>query len=204
MEAGPLLVYVLIATLILQFSTHINSSSATRPVPSNTNTQYIRTSCSNTTYPRLCYRSLSIYASEIKTDPKLLANAALNVTLKATESTSRLMKNMSRIHGLKLRETVAIIDCVEVVGDSVYELQRSIGEMGHAGESNFYQVMANIQTWVSAALTDDDTCMDGFAGESMNGYVKTVARRHLLKIAHLTSNALALINNYASSHTNLK
>ncbi|OAY59963.1 21 kDa protein-like [Manihot esculenta] len=193
MEAGPFLVYVLIATLILQFSTLTNSSSAT---------QYIRTSCSNTTYPRLCYHSLSIYASEIKTNPKSLANTALNITLRATKSTSRLMKKMSRIHGLNPREAAAVADCVEVVGDSVYELQRSIGEMGHARGSNFFQVMADVQTWVSAALTDDNTCMDEFAGDSMNGNVKALARRHLVKIAHLTSNALALINNYASSYIN--
>ncbi|KAJ9147764.1 hypothetical protein P3X46_029887 [Hevea brasiliensis] len=202
MEAGSLLVCVLIATLILEFSAHINSSSATRPVPSNTNTQYIRTSCSNTTYPRLCYHSLSIYAREIKTNPKLLVNTALSITLKATKSTSRLMKRMSRIHGLKPREAAAVVDCVEVVGDSVYELQRSIAEMAHVRGSNFYQVMADVQTWVSAVLTDDDTCMDGFAGDPMNGNVKTLARRHIVKISHLTSNALALINSYASSHTN--
>lgn len=112
------------------------------------------------------------------------------------------MKKMSRIHGLNPREAAAVADCVEVVGDSVYELQRSIGEMGHARGSNFFQVMADVQTWVSAALTDDNTCMDEFAGDSMNGNVKALARRHLVKIAHLTSNALALINNYASSYIN--
>lgn len=112
------------------------------------------------------------------------------------------MKKMSRIHGLNPREAAAVADCVEVVGDSVYELQRSIGEMGHARGSNFFQVMADVQTWVSAALTDDNTCMDEFAGDPMNGNAKALARRHLVKIAHLTSNALALINNYASSYIN--
>ncbi|MBA0857927.1 hypothetical protein Goshw_019177 [Gossypium schwendimanii] len=33
----------------------------------------------------------------------------------------------------------------------------------------------------------------------MNGYVKMMARKRIVKIAHLTSNALALINNYVSS-----
>ncbi|XP_065858895.1 pectinesterase inhibitor 10-like [Euphorbia lathyris] len=173
----------------------------TSSFPKNTDTQYIKTSCNSTNYPKLCYHSLSIYASTIKTSPKLLADAALNVTLKATSSTSRLMKRISRRHGLSHRVSAAVADCVEVVGDSVFELQRSIGEMGHAKDPNFYQVMDNVQTWVSAALTDDDTCVDGFAGDSMKwGKVKSVIRKHIVKISHYTSNALALLNVYVSSH----
>ncbi|MBA0683441.1 hypothetical protein Goari_025101, partial [Gossypium aridum] len=55
------------------------------------------------------------------------------------------------------------------------------------------------QTWVSVALTNKDTCMDGFSSRAMNGYVKMMVRKRIVKIAHLTSNALALINNYVSS-----
>ncbi|MBA0796685.1 hypothetical protein Gohar_007432 [Gossypium harknessii] len=94
-------------------------------------------------------------------------------------------------------------DCVEVIGDSVDELRQSIEELGHISRSNFALTMSDIQTWVSAALTDEDTCMDGFAGKSMNGNVKTMVRKRIVKIAHLTSNALALVNNYASTQSNL-
>ncbi|WCJ26006.1 Plant invertase/pectin methylesterase inhibitor superfamily protein [Euphorbia peplus] len=179
------------------------SISKTSPYPKNTNTQFIKTSCNSTNYPKLCYHSLSIYANTIKTSPQLLANTALNVTLKATSSTSRLVKKISRRHDLSHRMSAAVADCVEVVGDSVFELQRSIGEISQdIKDPNFYQVMEDVQTWVSAALTDDDTCMDGFGGEKAmkNGKVKSLIRRHILKISHLTSNALALVNVYASSH----
>lgn len=109
------------------------------------------------------------------------------------------MKRLSKINGLKPREAAAIVDCVEVIGDSVYELKRSIGEMDNATSSDFSMVMSDIQTWVSAALTNDNTCMDGFAEEAINGNVKIIVGRHVVKIAHLTSNALALVNSYASS-----
>ncbi|CAF2380530.1 unnamed protein product [Brassica napus] len=32
--------------------------------------------------------------------------------------------------------------------------------------------MSNVQTWVSAALTDETTCLDGFSGRAMEGKVK--------------------------------
>ncbi|KAF5734880.1 putative Plant invertase/pectin methylesterase inhibitor superfamily protein [Tripterygium wilfordii] len=172
------------------------------PAYDDQDTEYIKTSCTNTTYPRLCYRSLAIYASKIKSDPKLLAKTALNVTFVSTRSTARLMKRISRIHNLRPRVAGAVADCVELVGDSVDELQGSIGEMDHArGGPNFGLVMNDIQTWVSAALTDDDTCMDGFDGKAMNGRVKILVRKHILRVCRLTSNALALVNNYASSQT---
>lgn len=86
-------------------------------------------------------------------------------------------------------------DCLEELSDSVDELRRSIGEMGHIKASNFQLTMNDIQTWVSAALTDETTCSDGFVKNTANG---KVVRSRILKIAHLTSNALALLNGYAS------
>ena len=90
-------------------------------------------------------------------------------------------------------------DCVEEVGDSVDQLRRSLGEMSQIKGSNFARMMSDIKTWVSAALTNDDTCSEGFEGNNMNGNMTTVVRGHILNIAHLTSNALALINSYAST-----
>ncbi|KAK8680865.1 hypothetical protein V6N13_109803 [Hibiscus sabdariffa] len=194
---------LLVLLVILQFTTCIVLSSADAPFHNQRNIEYIKSSCSSTTYPRLCYRSLSMYASKINTSPRLLVHAALNVTLKASKSTSRLMAKISRIHGLRTRVAAAMVDCIEVIGDSVDELQQSIGELGHIRSSNFALTISDIQTWVSAALTDEDTCTDGFAGKSINGYAKTMVRTRILKIAHLTSNALALINNYASTQSSL-
>ena len=201
MEGSSLRHGLLILLIILQFTAYRALSLADLPFHTQTNIEYIKSSCSNTTYPRLCYRSLSIYASKINTSPRLLVHTALHITLKASKSTSRLMIKISRIHGLKPRVAAAMADCIEVIGDSVDELQQSIGELGHISRSNFSLTMSDIQTWVSAALTDEDTCMDGFAGRAMNGYAKSMVRKRIVKIAHLTSNGLALINNYASSQS---
>lgn len=164
----------------------------------STNTQFIRTSCSKTTYPRLCYTSLSSHASLIQTSPKLLTSTALNVTLDKARSTSAMMVRLSRAHGMKPREVGAMQDCVEELSSTVDELRRSIHEMGQIKmSSNFGLIMNDVQTWVSAALTDENTCSDGFTGSTMNGNTKMVVRNAILTIAHLTSNALALINRYA-------
>ncbi|XP_012486725.1 21 kDa protein [Gossypium raimondii] len=188
-----------ILLIILQITSSIAKSFSHKPYHTKRNTEYIRSSCTTTTYPRLCYRSLSIYASKINTSPRLIAHTALLVTFRASKSTSRLMRKIARTHRLKPRVAAAMADCIEVIDDSIDELQKSIGEIVRIRRSNFVLIMSDLQTWVSAALTDEDTCMDGFSGRAMNGYAKMMVRKRIVKIAHLTSNALALINNYASS-----
>ncbi|XP_057476997.1 21 kDa protein-like [Actinidia eriantha] len=189
--------HLLTAALILFiFTSHITSTSAAGKTGS---TEFIRTSCSATIYPTLCITSLSSHASAIQTSPKLLAHTALSVTLDTTQSTSAMMVKLSHSHGLSPREVAAMQDCVEEVGDSVDQLRRSLGEMNQIKGSNFALMMSDIQTWVSAALTDVDTCSEGFAGNNMNGNMKNVVRGRIVNIAHLTSNALALINSYAST-----
>ncbi|KAL6007923.1 hypothetical protein ACLOJK_033428 [Asimina triloba] len=166
-----------------------------------TSTEFIRTSCSSTTYPRLCIKSLSSYASEIQKSPWQLAHAALSVTLSGARSTSAFFSRLAAQHGLKPGVAGALRDCIETMGDSVDELRQSIAEIKHLSGPDFDLRMNNIQTWVSAALTDEDTCTDGFAGAAMDGKINTVVRRHITAVAKMTSNALALVNNLASSST---
>ncbi|KAJ9679033.1 hypothetical protein PVL29_021067 [Vitis rotundifolia] len=110
------------------------------------------------------------------------------------------MSKMVQSHGLKPREVAAMHDCVELLSDSVDQLRRAMGEMTQIKGSNFGLMMNDIQTWVSAALTDEDTCTDGFAGNAMNGNLKTTVRARVVTMAHMTSNALGLINSYAFLH----
>lgn len=52
--------------------------------------------------------------------------------------------------------------------------------------------MGNAQTWVSAALTNEDTCLDGF--KEVDGEVKSDVKKRISKVARVTSNALCFIN----------
>lgn len=104
---------------------------------------------------------------------------------------------------MKVREWRAVQDCVETIADSVDRLRQSVSELGRMGRAvgeDFVWHMSNVQTWVSAALTDDDTCLDGFAGSAMNGNVKGAIRDRVVHAAQVTSNALALVNRFASRH----
>ncbi|XP_043725826.1 21 kDa protein-like [Telopea speciosissima] len=140
--------------IVLVMGSTMNSCLDVRVTPRKTDTQFLRRSCGSTTHPPLCFNSLSIYAAIIQTNPKV-------------RSTSTMMSTLSKSHGMKPREVAAMR-----VSNSIDELRNSLGEMGYLGGSNFGLHMSNIQTWVSPTLTEKNSCMDGFAGDSMNENVK--------------------------------
>ncbi|GKC55392.1 pectinesterase inhibitor 10-like protein [Tanacetum coccineum] len=105
------------------------------------------------------------------------------------------MVKLAEVHGMSLLEIYAMKDCIELLGDSVYELKQSLDEMNHPGSKDSGLVMSYIQTWFSSAMTDEETCSEGFADDPK---MKGVVRGKIVNVAHLTSNALTLINNFAS------
>ncbi|CAL9087443.1 unnamed protein product [Musa textilis] len=159
---------------------------------------FIVSSCQATTFRCLCVDSLSPYASVIRDSPMELARSALSVSLSGARSAAAAVSKLAAEETLAPREAAAVRDCMSTTGDSVDELQRSLEAMGYPkgrGEAAVGLRLDDIQTWVSAALTDEDTCMDGIGGgRSTGGVVKVAIRRQIVNVAQLTSNALALIN----------
>ncbi|KAK7309032.1 hypothetical protein RJT34_05454 [Clitoria ternatea] len=169
------------------------------PNPEN----FIKSSCRATLYPLLCVQTLLKYSTLIGRSDRQLAITALSVSISRTRSSASFVKKMSKGRGMKPREYRAVQDCVENIGDSVDSLRESVRELGRMGRAvgeDFSWHMSNVQTWVSAALTDDNTCLDGFSGSYMNGNVKTAIKERAVHVAQVTSNALALVNRFASRH----
>lgn len=139
----------------------------------------------------------------IRQNDQHLAQTALSVSLSRAQSAAAFVAKMTQVRGIKPRERQAVIDCIENMGDSVDRLSRSVKELGHMGGAvgqDFMWHISNVQTWVSAALTDETTCLDGFAGSFMDGNIEVAIRRKVVNVAQVTSNALALVNRFAARH----
>jgi pectinesterase inhibitor-like protein len=181
----------------------IPTVGSSNPTATNT-TDFIRTSCTATLYPDLCYNSLSGYANAVQTDPARLARVAIAVSLSKTRYTARYLTNVTRRadYGADPRAASALHDCFSVFGDAIDQMRGSLKQMrqlGSGGESLLFQ-MSNVQTWMSAALTNEETCTDGFE-DVADGDVKTDVSARVVKVKEVTSNALALVNSYASKVT---
>ncbi|KAF3779311.1 hypothetical protein EJ110_NYTH39469 [Nymphaea thermarum] len=194
MEARNLLLALLLVLV---------SSSSAYPTSS---LAFIKSSCSATRFPDLCLKTLSSYASDVQQNPRYLAQAALSTSLTRARSAADFFTKLS-LHpiapgaSLSHREKGAIKDCISTLSDSVYQLGQSIDEVKHLSRSEYLFHVSNVQTWVSAALTDQNTCMDGFAGVGLRvSRVRALVRREIVGVAQMTSNALSLVNKLAPGH----
>ncbi|KAI6706572.1 hypothetical protein NL676_009534 [Syzygium grande] len=187
------LAFFLVSSLSIyfHFTAAATDSATAATAAASSYTNFVKSSCSAVQYPALCVQSLAAYASTIKQSPRQLAQTAL----------ADFVARAAKFRGLKAREYEAIKDCLEEMDDSVDRLAKSAKELKSAGKSkgqDFLWHVSNVQTWVSAALTDATTCLDGYASAALNGRLKTSIRSRVLNVAQVTSNALALVNRYAS------
>ncbi|CAH9090782.1 unnamed protein product [Cuscuta epithymum] len=163
---------------------------------------FIQASCRATTYPDVCVASLAQYGPTIKQSPQQLAQTALTVCLNRANSTKAFVNNLCKSSG-KTSAYGPLKDCLDQISDSMDRISKSVQElknMGRVQSPDFMFHVGNAQTWVSAALTDQNTCMDGFAGRALNGSIKASIKAQVTNLAQVTSNALALINKFVSKY----
>ncbi|XP_073146990.1 21 kDa protein [Henckelia pumila] len=193
--------------LLIHFFFHLHlRPSAAGPTPSSSNvnaaaTDYIRASCHTTQYPDLCYTSLASYADSVQQNPARLARAAIGVSLSRASRLAIYVRNLTSRgdYGPDPRAGAALHDCFSVFGDAVEQMRGSLEQMRRlkgAGEELAFE-MSNVQTWMSAALTNEETCTDGFE-EVADGAVKADVCDRVVKVKEVTSNALSLVNSFVA------
>ncbi|XP_065870316.1 pectinesterase inhibitor 4-like [Euphorbia lathyris] len=157
---------------------------------------YLKTACNSTTFPKLCYSSLSPYTSTIKTSDLNLFKSALTVSLKSAKKTYSLLKSISKKKALSKIDASVVKDCAEEVGDSIDEINQSLKALasinGSSSDREFQ--IGNIKTWMSAAITDETTCTDEFEEMDVSDSLKKKMTKSILNFHSLTTNALALVN----------
>ncbi|CAN6484752.1 unnamed protein product [Victoria cruziana] len=175
-----------------------NSSGGNSTNNRNGAIEFIRKSCNFTLYPDVCFSSLSGYAASVQQSHTQLAKIAMNVSLWKAQVAYRYVTNLS-LTASKINDSraqMAIKDCRTTFSDGISWMQQSLVELGNLYSGNFRFRMSNILTWMSAALTDEETCIDGFEGVStIPGLVlKAVVANQVSGVSKFTSNALALVN----------
>ncbi|KAG6399043.1 hypothetical protein SASPL_140517 [Salvia splendens] len=161
-------------SIFLTIALFLTAEPAPAPAPAQANAaEFIRTNCETTQYPKLCYQSLNGYANVVQQDPARLAAVAIGVSLARATMISVYVANLSRQAEPEPRAASALRDCFSVFSDA----------------------MSNVQTWMSAALTNEDTCTDGFEGVADAALKADVCGR-AVDVKEVTSNALALVNRF--------
>ncbi|KAL5791832.1 hypothetical protein ACOSP7_000426 [Xanthoceras sorbifolium] len=158
---------------------------------------YVRDACSVTQYRDLCIHSLASFSNTARRSPSKWARAGVSVTIGEAKTVTQYLINLKKHTRLRGRRRVALSDCIENFQDTIDQLHRSLGILRKLTAGNFDSQMGDLTTYMSAALTDEDTCLDGFEGQR-GGQVNLLKNR-VLNTTYLTSNALALVNKLATA-----
>lgn len=153
---------------------------------------YVQDACSVTRYQDLCIHSLASFSSTAKNNPSKWARAGVAVTISEAKRVGRYLAALR-----KGRHKMALSDCVECFQDTLDNLHKSLGVLRKLSATEFGSQVEDVTTWVSAALTDEDTCLDGFEeqkGKRVRGLINRVTN-----VTYMTSNALALVNKLATT-----
>ncbi|XP_050236675.1 pectinesterase inhibitor 6-like [Mercurialis annua] len=175
------------------------SWAATNTTSKSSGDTYVREACSVTRYQNLCIRSLSSFSQLAKKNPSIWARAGVSVTITDSKNITQFLKNLNKNKAMKGKNKLALSDCIECFLDAIDNLHKSLGVLRNLDSAKFDDQMSDVITWLSAALTDEETCLDGFQEQNdITKQVRVVLNR-VSRTSYITSNALALANNLAST-----
>ncbi|XP_010917368.1 pectinesterase 3 isoform X2 [Elaeis guineensis] len=164
-----------------------NASSSTTPSDS------IKAMCSVTRYPDSCYSSISsAKGANLTNDPEELFKFSLTVAADALSKISALTDTFT-IPSNDKRLEEALKDCKALFDDAIDRLNDSLASMqaGHEEKILTPSKIDDLKTWLSAAVTDQETCLDGFEGTT--GDIKVKMEKAMVDSMHFTSNSLAIV-----------
>ncbi|KAH6807808.1 hypothetical protein C2S51_028916 [Perilla frutescens var. frutescens] len=183
---------VVIASLITALI-HESATESKESEPSqlaSNSAESLKTVCSVTRYPDSCFASISPLNSPPSNNPFRFFNLSLHASLLEVSSLKSQLTEQKGDPAMK--------DCGELFDDAASELGRSaelicVGP----GEKVFTEMrISDLQTWVSAAMTDLDTCLEGLA--EMGSTAVSEFKLKVQKSQEYMSNTLAILNNIQS------
>lgn len=149
--------------------------------------------CNQTPYPELCNSFMVSTTTSINENQlTVLRDSALSVTLDRAKQTYHAISAMD-VSSFEERAKSAWADCLELYEDSVNQINRSLN-------SNIPKTENDIQTWLSAALTNHQTCKNGFLDFNLPSYLNSFPFAES-NISKFLSNSLAM--NKVTSATSL-
>ncbi|KAJ6823646.1 pectinesterase 3-like [Iris pallida] len=155
----------------------------------------IKAMCSVTRYPDACFSSVSSLAEANSTsDPEELFKLSLRAAADAVSRLSSLPDALA-VPANDRRLEAALRDCKELFGDAADRIGDSIASLTSSSSKAAAVLLTgpkidDLKTWLSAAVTDQETCLDGFEGTT--GGLREKMEAAMTNSTQLTSNSLAI------------
>ncbi|XP_077230037.1 putative pectinesterase/pectinesterase inhibitor 12 [Tasmannia lanceolata] len=180
---------LLLSAIYFTTTLALNSSTTTTTTTSlNTHLSHVKSVCKSTPYPDVCFASLKLSIS-IGINPNIVTYVlqSLQNALSETGKLSDLFQNAAA--GIVEKQKGSIQDCKELHQSTLSSLKKSI--------SQIHNKQSDVKSYLSAALTNKNTCLEGL--ESASGPLKSTLVTSTIDAYKQVSNSLAMIPSSTST-----
>ncbi|CAN4101918.1 unnamed protein product [Withania somnifera] len=150
--------------------------------------------CQGTLHPQVCISTLSLIPNlDTKSIPEIISayvNVIENEVKTSSQNCTNILHHMSNLDPVEKR---ALDDCIELLGGTTMdELQTTLNDLSTKNTSNSPLKHYNdIQTLLSGAMTNRDTCIGGFYNSNHN--LTHYFDKDLHTLSQHFSNSLAML-----------
>ncbi|KAL9661010.1 hypothetical protein QQ045_025829 [Rhodiola kirilowii] len=153
----------------------------------------IRSACSSTRFPDLCFDAVK----EVNvTSQKEVIEASLNITIDTVRRNYFTIRKLTTLTNLTPRGKTALHDCLETIDSTLDELHEAYADLElYPTKKSISKHAEDLKTLLSAAMTNQDTCLDGFSHDGADKKVRKVLEAGEKHVEKMCSNVLAMISN---------
>ncbi|KAF5732635.1 pectinesterase-like [Tripterygium wilfordii] len=183
----------IIVLVMASFSTPKEDESQIPQLHIHKHTQIANSACEGTLYPQLCVSTLVSVLPDLPSKATIphFISATINRTMYEIRAAAgncigvreRLKNNLTQM------EEIAISDCLELFNSSLSELKSAVSDLAYT--KSVPQHYHDLQTLLSGAMTNQYTCLDGFADGNEN--VRDEIKFSLYNVSQHLSNSLAML-----------
>ncbi|KAG9443912.1 hypothetical protein H6P81_015252 [Aristolochia fimbriata] len=199
----PAVVFLSSLLLLVSVATAAAAAEDTNAAVLAASHDLLRSSCSSTRYPELCVSAIASHPSLLSSlsTHKQVIEASINQTLRAVQSTYGNVQAVAQKPDLTPREKVAVADCIQTLGDTIDELRETYGDLqAYPTKKPITEQADDINVLLSAAITNQETCMDGFSYDEAEKELRKEFEGGVLNVKNMCSNVLAMACNMTDTH----
>ncbi|KAL3517415.1 hypothetical protein ACH5RR_020004 [Cinchona calisaya] len=153
--------------------------------------QIAHSACQDTLYPELCVSTLATFPDlRQRTLPEIISGLVNSTVFEVRSSIQNCTRIRKKFQNLDPLDRRALDDCLELLDDTVAQLKTAVSDL--SSNKSAFQHYMDLQTLFSGAMTNQYTCLDGFAF-SEKKYIRKYIEGRLRKISHHVSNSLAML-----------
>ncbi|GLJ10952.1 hypothetical protein SUGI_0138690 [Cryptomeria japonica] len=191
-----LVLVAIIASLAVAVVRYKSKSNGEVPDQTQTSSKLMTAVCNVTLHQEKCISSLSSYPGSSKLGLKDLVDVTVVVALREAQNVLPLVSNLPQEITDPVQQQ-ALNDCEELINQTIDQLSSSNDVLKNFNFNSLIEPSGDAPTWLSAALTNLDTCVDGLVNNS-SSQAKAQMQSMLQNLTELTSNSLAIISNIAN------